>query len=80
MQRLWWLLREPALRGLVFALWLVLLSWPFWSDPSFRAIGFLFPYHLACWLTLVCILALMAWALGRARPPGGPGGDDDDEL
>ncbi|MFH1034424.1 MAG: hypothetical protein V1806_07945 [Pseudomonadota bacterium] len=80
MQRLCRLLREPVLRGLVLALWLALFSWPFWSDPAYRAIGFLFPYHLACWLALVLILMLMAWSLGRAGSPEDPDADDDGQL
>lgn len=81
MQRLWRLLREPALRGLVLCLWLVLFSWPFWSDPSFRAISFLFPYHLLCWLALALVLGLMAWSLGRGPGPDqDPGGEDELDL
>jgi hypothetical protein len=80
MQRLGRLLREPALRGLVFGLWLVLFSWPFWSDSSFRAIGFFFPYHLACWLALVLILAVMAWALRRTRPEDSLNGEENGQL
>jgi len=80
MQRLWRLAREPVLRGLVFLLWLILFSWPLWSDPSYRAMGFLFVYHLACWLALALILVLMAWGLARQPPPppDQPGEDDGD--
>lgn len=81
MRRLRRLLREPALRGLIFGLWLVLFSWPFWSDPSFRAISFLFPYHLVCWLLLAAVLGLMAHALGRGPgPEEEPGGEDELDI
>lgn len=73
--RLW---REPAFKGLLWALWLGLFSWPFWTgSEDYRAIGFLFPYHFACWLALIAALALGARA---AAQPQGPEGEDGHGL
>lgn len=63
-----------APRLLAFLVGLLLLSWPFGSEPVRHTPGFLLVYLFVVWLGLIVVLWLLARAASRSSPP--PGEED----
>lgn len=55
-----------ALRGFIFALGLLALSWPFGVEPPDGGLALFFCYYMICWVILIVILALMARSIRRS--------------
>ena len=57
------MLQQTGFQMVLFMGSLVLFSWPFWSAPENRGIGFVFAYFFGAWALLVLLLLIF-----RPRP------------